>query len=301
MTATTAAARKALELIAADPKKADAVIIAEAELGTDSLAVVEYAQTHTYNYSTGEERTYTTRMTVRDNGNVSTGLKGDSKAATRKLTAVLAEDAEDAVLRPQLTGLVRNATLADELAVIESAPAVGDVAYVFAMGYLRRGIVTKVTKTKATVAYTTASSAGRIFRKAAPFAELRFDAAPAAAPAPAELTEAEHRAAGGWDAVEEGTAFDADLNAQQAADDEERARQLEEELAEEPVPAQPGDLITVKLVAAATARHGGTSVTGYLVDDTVDGIVLREYPRAIPLAEVDRVSIVLRAGDQLRA
>lgn len=46
---------------------------------------------------------------------------------------------------------------------------VGQPVYVFAMGgFWRLGVVVKLTKVRATVAYTTPSSAGRVYLKASP-------------------------------------------------------------------------------------------------------------------------------------
>ncbi|MFJ8677301.1 hypothetical protein [Streptomyces sp. NPDC093589] len=53
-----------------------------------------------------------------------------------------------------------------------AAPKVGDVAYVWARGMCRRGRVVAVARTRATVAYVTASNPTRVHRKADKFDEL---------------------------------------------------------------------------------------------------------------------------------
>lgn len=53
-----------------------------------------------------------------------------------------------------------------------AAPEIGDAAYVYARGLFRRGLVVAVTRTRATVAYVTASSPSLVHRKADRFAEL---------------------------------------------------------------------------------------------------------------------------------
>ncbi|MFD0032494.1 hypothetical protein ACFVJK_30355 [Streptomyces sp. NPDC127172] len=53
-----------------------------------------------------------------------------------------------------------------------AAPKVGDVAYVYGHGMYRRGLVVSVAKTRATVAYVTATSPGVVHRKADRFTEL---------------------------------------------------------------------------------------------------------------------------------
>ncbi|MEU6331633.1 hypothetical protein ABZ851_30790 [Streptomyces sp. NPDC047049] len=53
-----------------------------------------------------------------------------------------------------------------------AAPKVGDVAYVWARGMCRRGLVVDVARTRATVAYVTATNPTRVHRKADKFDEL---------------------------------------------------------------------------------------------------------------------------------
>lgn len=51
-------------------------------------------------------------------------------------------------------------------------PEVGDRAWVWGMNRWRRGMVTKINKSRAEVAYTTPSSDGRIYRPVRPFADI---------------------------------------------------------------------------------------------------------------------------------
>jgi hypothetical protein len=53
-----------------------------------------------------------------------------------------------------------------------AAPTVGDVAYVYGHGMYRRGVVVSVARTRATVAYVTATSPNAVHRKADRFHEL---------------------------------------------------------------------------------------------------------------------------------
>ena len=135
---------------------ADAELLAAAELGDAVLAVVTYGPT--------SPNGWRARCTVDETGRISSAPQGEGAILVAKLDKYLAISAADAAILPSLTQLIRNSP-AGEVLVQQEAPKVGQVAYVWAMGYARRGIVTKVTRTKAEVAYTTASSGGRVFRK----------------------------------------------------------------------------------------------------------------------------------------
>lgn len=54
----------------------------------------------------------------------------------------------------------------------DAAPETGDIAYVWSRGMYRRGLVVNVARTRATVAYTTATNPDRVHRKADTFHEL---------------------------------------------------------------------------------------------------------------------------------
>lgn len=137
----------------------DVELLAEVELHGRSWAVFAYTYTQG-----GSGRTYHRRVMYGGSGWCCTAPTGDGAALVKKLTASLELAEADAQLLPLLRRLVRTAGPADERRPVE--PVEGAVAYVYAMGRARRGLVVKVTKTKATVAYTTASSNGRVFRKA---------------------------------------------------------------------------------------------------------------------------------------
>lgn len=89
-------------------------------------------------------------------------------------------DQENAQLVPRLRPLIESrstkASVAD-MPALAGAPQTGDTAWVYARGSYRRGLVVAVTRTKATVAYMTASSAerGEVHRKADQFGELLQD------------------------------------------------------------------------------------------------------------------------------
>lgn len=122
---------------------------------------------------------------------------GTAKQALAKIAKGLDEDDSNRELLPRVTALMSRETantrlvdpLTDELSV-------GDVAMVHGTGSWRRGVVVKVTAQKATVAYTTPSSGGRIFRKADDLDAIRVDVRrPAAPAAPAAEVPAEAPAA----------------------------------------------------------------------------------------------------------
>jgi hypothetical protein len=172
MTATPTPAEALAAAYAA--KRADRVrdvrVFAEAELGGTLLVVATYALVGSDHE--GRVLLYGTP----DKLGTATAYTGDAQAVTRKLAADLATAAEDVRLLPQLVPLVRNGHLLDDqLVAVEGTPTVGQVAYVYAMGRYRRGLVVKVARTRSTVAYTTASSGGRIFRKADAHADLLAD------------------------------------------------------------------------------------------------------------------------------
>lgn len=111
-------------------------------------------------------------------GKAVTAPTGDLETVVKKMHQRIDLDAADREILPRLT------TLVDARQSVEgfpgwddgAVPAEGDVAYVYAMGRYRRGLVTKVTRTRATVSYTTASSQGRVFHKADKHAELAASA-----------------------------------------------------------------------------------------------------------------------------
>ncbi len=108
-----------------------------------------------------------TFFSVKDNGRAYQAPTGDFNKVLKSLKANVDLAIEDAALLPTLVPLIRmvHAGLNMKIITPETA-AVGTVAYVCAMGRWRRGVVTKVGKKLITVAYTTANSDGRIYRKA---------------------------------------------------------------------------------------------------------------------------------------
>jgi hypothetical protein len=96
---------------------------------------------------------------------------GTPKQVLAKIAAKLDERREDAELIGELTRLISRDSTGTVL--LDDAPVVGSVVMVYAMGSYRQGVVVKVTATQATVAYTTASSGGRVFRKADKHSNLR--------------------------------------------------------------------------------------------------------------------------------
>ncbi|MEE1838180.1 hypothetical protein [Streptomyces sp. SP17KL33] len=98
--------------------------------------------------------------------------KGDVPTVIRKVRGIITTAVLDREMLPKLVTLIDARQNCEGLAGFDGAPKVGDVAYVYAMSRYRRGLVSKVTKTRATVSYTTASSNGRIFHKADKHDEL---------------------------------------------------------------------------------------------------------------------------------
>jgi hypothetical protein len=93
---------------------------------------------------------------------------GTDEQAVSKLRKVIDTQAADAELLSALVGLILVGGHRDKGV---TAPAVGDIAGTYAMGRVRRGVITKVSRTRVEIAYTTASSNGRVFRKMTAFDE----------------------------------------------------------------------------------------------------------------------------------
>lgn len=95
------------------------------------------------------------------------GAKSDDPQAVLKAChKVIDQDIFDRSVRSTVTSLIYATKVKAEIPTLDRTPQVNDIAYVYAMGYWRRGLVTKVSRNgKATVSYTTSSSDGRIFHK----------------------------------------------------------------------------------------------------------------------------------------
>lgn len=98
--------------------------------------------------------------------------KGDPETIVKKARGWIDTHHADQELLPTLTALIDARPNDRDLVDLDGTPHNGEKAYVWAMGRWRRGLVTKVARTRATVAYTTASSRGAVYRKAAKFADL---------------------------------------------------------------------------------------------------------------------------------
>ncbi|MGW3308252.1 hypothetical protein ACWDG9_16890 [Streptomyces sp. NPDC001073] len=98
--------------------------------------------------------------------------KGDLATIAKKARSWTDTYHADRELLPKLMPLVDARQSVEGMPGFDGAPKEGDTAYVWAMGRYRRGLVTKVTQSRATVSYTTASSQGRVFHKAAKFDDL---------------------------------------------------------------------------------------------------------------------------------
>lgn len=122
----------------------------------------------------GEKNRFADHFDLVYNGQRVDCPKGDVETVAKKVRGWVDTRHSDAEMLPKLVALV------DALQSVKglpgwdngAAPKVGDVAYVYAQGRYRRGLVTKVAKTRATVSYTTASSQGRVYHKADKHDEL---------------------------------------------------------------------------------------------------------------------------------
>lgn len=190
MTTTSPTAPAALRLAAFGPTEysrssgtstgAAPVLFAEGTHNGHAIQVWKQATTQTFHADAEwntTERTYegTRSQVLVDGKNFGEAPVGTAKVVLRKIAAKLDTIAEDDALRAELTRLIDRGYEGTEFA---EATEVGAVVYVYAMGSFRRGIVVRVTATKAVVAFTTASSGGRIFRKDSKITGLRV--APAA-------------------------------------------------------------------------------------------------------------------------
>lgn len=97
-----------------------------------------------------------------------------------KLRAYVDVDLADAEILSTVTQLIANADV-ETMKTLRSPESLDDlplgaVAWVYAMGQRRRGIVTKHGKSRVEIAYTTASSGGRVFRKSVPVAQALISA-----------------------------------------------------------------------------------------------------------------------------
>ncbi|MFI8932364.1 hypothetical protein ACIG3E_32455 [Streptomyces sp. NPDC053474] len=99
---------------------------------------------------------------------------GPLEAVVEKLRGRIDVERADAELLPKLRPLVDARANVRGLPGWDgaAAPEVGDIAYVWARGMCRRGLVVAVARTRATVAYVTASNPDRVYRKTDKFEEL---------------------------------------------------------------------------------------------------------------------------------
>ena len=129
---------------------------------------VAVAVAYTYesnNWQTGETQTFARRTLLLD-GRQATCPTGDAKALAKKVLALLERDAAEAALLPRLQSVLGRAN--GEAVQVTTTSDLGDVRYVYAMGYLRRGIVTHITKTgRVEVTYVSESAPTNVHRKVA--------------------------------------------------------------------------------------------------------------------------------------
>lgn len=124
--------------------------------------------------ASGRGHTWSDLYTLIYNGRVVTCPKGTVDTINKKVRGWIDTEHSDKEVLPKLLPLVDARMSVEGLPGWDNGatPKIGDVAYVYAMGRFRRGLVTKVAKTRTTVSYTTASSQGRVFHKAAKHEDL---------------------------------------------------------------------------------------------------------------------------------
>lgn len=94
---------------------------------------------------------------------------GTDVQAAKKVAKKLDEIAENESLLPRVRAVIANGLPPFAVGSVQ----VNDIVSVHSMGQWRQGIVVSIAKTRATVAYTSASNPTRIFRKAEPITSLR--------------------------------------------------------------------------------------------------------------------------------
>lgn len=112
------------------------------------------------------------RYTLTVNGRPVSCPTGDIATIARKIRVTIDREDADAELLPRLRALIDARTGSTGLEHFPAEPPMSGRAYVWAMGRYRRGLVTKLTKTRATVSYTTATSNGRVYHKTASHDDL---------------------------------------------------------------------------------------------------------------------------------
>lgn len=114
------------------------------------------------------------RFTITCDGTRMDTPSGDLEAVVAKVRAIIDLKRANEEIQARLAGLIDARPNIKGMPGWDSgaAPKVGDTAYVYARGMYRRGLVVAVTRTRATVAYVTASSPSLVHRKADRFAEL---------------------------------------------------------------------------------------------------------------------------------
>lgn len=169
-TTSTSSTTQAAVAKAADRERVTSVeLVAAAEQGRHHIAVIVVT------YAGGTVQ----RNVITDGETFFSAPVGEGKALQRKLAAMVSEANEDDEIRPTLTKLI-DAVKPEQTTALQvpepTSIAVGDVVYVHGMNRYRRGQVVKVGPKRVTVAFTTASSEGRIFRKAVAKDDVRVSA-----------------------------------------------------------------------------------------------------------------------------
>jgi hypothetical protein len=123
----------------------------------------------TYDASKFGERPAFTQRVARHDGREFRCPSGTDEEAMAKLRAHVDETLANDAIRPRLQAAAGIAASLDGASVVyRSTVALDDAVWIFAMGRHRRGLVTKVGRTRLEVAYVTPSNPERVYRKSVP-------------------------------------------------------------------------------------------------------------------------------------
>lgn len=150
-----------------------------------------YDDAYTYQAGTDAEHVrHYTRATVQFPGvNRQQGIKKtaggkdqlSSDQLIKKARTFIDLKLDDDEIRPRVRQVMQSvpgySAMNHKRTVDPTKDKVGDDAWVWGQNRWRHGIITKIAKTQATVAYTTPSSDGRIYRPARPFADVKVKSA----------------------------------------------------------------------------------------------------------------------------
>ena len=123
----------------------------------------------TYEASKLGERPAHTQRVARMDGWSFRCPSGTDEEAMTKLRSHVDETVANDAIRPRLQAVAGTATALDGASIVyRSTVALDAPVWIFAMGRHRRGLVTKIGRTRLEVAYVTPSNPERVYRKSVP-------------------------------------------------------------------------------------------------------------------------------------